>query len=306
MCRAVSMCLLLVACGELGLPGEDKDNSPDPETPEPPVDTDGQVDGPVLPCDVPEEEPNDTLSEGGVLPLEALGCGTFAAPNDGDHWTVDVPEESWVDITLRRSLSGSDADLRLFIVGPGDTSNQLFPNPSEQDIHFSFPSSPGTFELIVSQPPSGAGSGDNFSYEIRASVSKPPLEFTMDEGENDSQGTAQLVSLGASGQAELIQGSIGDSDQDWFGVAIPVGTHEVTAQVYAFGDGSKGDFALSRFDGNGELLETRFSGLEGFDPDPYLSVVVPGPQVLYFRVTEQQGLFGPMFWYGLSISLEEQ
>jgi hypothetical protein len=301
--RRAWMAMVLVGGGcHRGLPpAADTELPPLPDETAP-DDTDTAVDAPSR-CAVADAEPNNAPGLALALPLETRACGDFETPYDADFWTVTVPEPGWLALDLAGYSVGSDAWLSLTASRDG-ASVGINAYLSLPEAHLVVPTEAGAWLLMARQSISdlgGQGSGPDYFYELRASVTKPPLDW--DRTESTAHGTpATAEALPATGV--VVYGTTEVSGEaDWYRVTLPEGRHRVTLAVQAHALGSPGDFGLE-VRAPGEPAVFVSAGPVGNEIDPSVVVDADAGGDLLVRVVEETGQGTPVTWYALHVSVE--
>lgn len=300
----------LVAC-DPGLPTDDKDDTQDT-----PVDTDrpDTVDptdtAPTPPCTLPESEPNNGLDLANALPMDVQACGVFDLTTDADFWVFDMVEEGWVGVDVDAFAIGSDANVSLSLSsGDGQVAFGISQFTWLPDVRVRFPSPPDSYTAIVRQvvgESATAGQGEDYFYDLRATSTKPPLDWDLVEDANEARTSPHRIVVGTTGPGgkRVFGTAESAADQDWFRIDVPSGSHRVTLDVDAHAFGSVGDFALRRVDGSGTVLETRTRGEVSADIDAWMQFDVSGPEAVIVQVLEEDAHHGRPFWYTLRVDVE--
>ncbi len=264
---------------------------------------------PAPPCAVPEQEPNDSVAEANALPLELKGCGVFAAPGDFDVFATEVDEEGWLAVGAVAKRIGSFADVQMVLTPPTGSAAIRVDDEGTTDASLLFPSTVGTWTIQLAEQ--NFNGGDNYFYEVIASIAKAPVEWTASEVEpNDDLATAMPVAPG-----DAVFGDMGGNlDGDWFRIDVPPGKHELVVDVTAYAEGSAGDFVLYLSDAGGNLLPmgcnpsttcaTRGDPVDPALHDPVLSWTSDGNEQLFVKIAEEGFQWGRHTWYVIAFSLE--
>lgn len=301
--------VLLGGCKSCADPDLDADDPDDTLPGDPPVDDSAPAPGDslVAPCDAPEVEPNDAVQDATTLPMEALACGLFGAPVDGDFWRFSLPEDAWIAVDAPAFSIGSSARLSLALTHL-DTNQSVGVTHFNgvPEAHLIVPAAAGSWQVFLRQHVGEQGlpgEGEDYFYELRASVTKEPLRWDVDEGPNAAAGAAQLL-LSDVGEASVF-GVIADAaDEDWYEVRVPGGGHVVRFDVDAAGFGSPMDPTV-RIEAAGQPAQVRESGAVGWDLDPLVEQQVDGATIYKVRVFDDQGRAGAMMWYVLRVAVAE-
>jgi hypothetical protein len=282
-------------------PAADTDLPPLPDEVAPDDDDTG-ADAPSR-CAVQDVEPNNAPGVAEALPLEVRACGDFEDAFDADFWTVDVPEPGWLALDLSGFSVGSDAWLSLTASQAGVSvgSNGYLSLP---EAHLVLPSEAGSWLLMARQAISeegGQGSGPDYFYELRASVTKPPLDW--DVTESGPHGTPASATALPAGDVVVYGTTPSAGEADWYRVALPAGRRQVRVEVLAHALGSPGDFGIEvRAPGEAPFFAS--AGDVGDEVDPAAVVDVSEGGDLLVRVVEETGQATPVTWYALRVSVE--
>lgn len=262
--------------------------------------------GPEAPCDVPEEEPNNTEPDATPLPTERAACGTFDASLDLDWWVVDFEEDGWLEVRLDAQDIGSTADVALVLSGD-DRMATREDNEEHNDVDLLIPATAGTYELLISEET--ASSGERYYYDLLVTAQKEPFEVDRtDPGTNTTSGSALVL-----GSGERVFGVLDDllTGEDWYVIDIPPGRHAMTVEVEGFAEGSPADTSVWLYDTSlDELPEGCRSNCEiagGQQPgerDPYYVYDSEGNEAVYVRIRDVSGRTGPAYWYVLTLWVE--
>lgn len=260
----------------------------------------------VVPCDLPEVEPNDAVGDATPLAMEALGCGVFQTTVDGDFWRFHLDEDAWIAVDAPAFTIGSSARLSMALTHLGtNQSVGVTHYNGVPEAHVIVPARAGDWQVFLRQHVGDQGlpgEGDDFFYELRASVTKAPLLWDLDEGANEAAGAAQLL-LDAEGEVAVF-GVLADAgDEDWYEVRVPSGVHVARFDVDAAGFGSPMDPTL-RIEAAGQPTQTRESGVVGWDLDPFVEQQVDSATIYKLRVMDDQARSGAMMWYVLRVTVE--
>lgn len=298
----------LAACRP-GLPAGDKPTDDDTEPPVTDTDVgDSDVDSdPPGPCDVTEVEPNDAAADGTPLPLEVTGCGGFQSEPDGDHWRFDTVEEGWLAVDVTSLRIGSRAQVTLALSGPG-VNVGVTHWEDLPEVRFRMPVGPGAWQALVRQrvgTDAFPGRGADFFYEVRASSSKAPLDWDVEEGVNEAWETPQVLDA-TTGAVTLFGGLSGQNDEDWYRVDVPAGRHRVVLDVDAHHDGSAMDPVIRTVDGDGDVVDTVTTGQLGWEADPWTELFLTEATTLVFEVADEGRQHGAATWYVLRVSVEAE
>lgn len=309
--------LLLTACNGCagcfgGLPSSNNnDNNNDPPIDDPSDDGDagGGVGGGTgdlvdpPPCDVPEEEPNDSRSEAQVLPMEQWACGFISEQGDVESFTTTMPEEGWMTLWARGADFGSTADLLL-----------LLENMDDNDYAARQGWMVGSTDAILTVPVADASDwlvqvvdeqstfSDTHEWQLIATADKPPVEWGFVEDEasgNNAITTGDLLQDG-----DFVYGVLERNDQDFYRIEIPPGRTQLYARVHAWRYGSPADTVLSLYRPNENLVRTRNSGENDYDQDPMMDRTIYDDGTWYLKVDLAGAGGSPLYWYVLEIGLD--
>ncbi len=309
--------LFLVACDGCascfgGLPSDNNnDNNNDPPIDDP-SDDGGEAGGGVgsgtgdlpdpPPCDVPEEEPNDSRSEAQALPMEQWACGFISEVGDVESFTTTMPEAGWMTIWARGADFGSTADLLVI-------TERL----DDNDFKARQGWSPGTTDAILTVPVSVASDwliqvvdeqstySDTHEWQLIATEDKAPVEWDFVEDEasgNNAIGTGDVLRDG-----DRVYGVLDRNDQDFYRLEIPPGRTQLYARVHAWRFGSPADTALSLYRPNENLVRRKNSGETDYDFDPLMDRTIYDEGVWFLKVDLAGTGGSPLYWYVLEISL---
>ena len=306
----VAMGLLGASC-EIGVPSEDKDDLPPIEDPaDPPEESDvpAQAD-PEPRCAWTELEPNNTADLAAELPLEARACGDYNAPFDADFWSVTSPEDGWLALDLAGYSVGSEAWVSLTVSRPDlGWSLGAFSYRGLPEAHLLVPAPAGTWLLMSRQTigeGGGQGEGADFFYELRASASKPPLDWDRTEsGVNGSAVAADVLPLGVGAPLTVYGVVDAAGASDFYAVELPAGSWRLSVTIAAHDLGSPGDFGVELRAPGAAAGPSFSSGRLSSDLDPIGEVAVTGPGRAVIRVFEDSDGGMPLSWYAATVSVE--
>lgn len=291
--------LLLTACNgcqpKLPYNADDGqvDTSPPPDTAAETGDT-----GPTIPalCDVEEVEPNGTLAEAMALPMDVWACGTFSTMIDPEYFTVATSEDAWITVDVEAAGRGSPADVQLQIF-EGSSSALKYDGYLDPDPILTFPAVAGEqWQIVLSE--SDAGSGEDYRWWVQATVSKPPVEWTFEEVEdNDGFDVANTFTIG-----ETVFGVIETAgDFDYYKITVPeAGSYEFN--VVASELGSTANLKLILWDAEFAQLREDKAGEIVYDLDPWFIQRASAATEWYLTVRDEQDRGSPFHWYTLSIT----
>jgi len=289
----------------------DDDDNTDTAVEDTAVEDTGPVDtGPPPPCAVPEEEPNNSVTDAQKLPLERWACGVLLEQGDLDYFYFDVPTAGWYRVWVRGQDIGSSSDLQLAFSNTTSTYTALAttsPNSLDPQIVFY---AEGADRFQVSVADTFYGYGDDYIWEMMATESKEPVDWNVVEdewvgsgGSNDALVDGEPVEDGDQILGVLNPGS----DQDFYIIDLPAGDVSLVAQVHAWNYGSPLYSTLRVFDMDGTELRERSYGGSGLDYDPKLTYKTTGPVQLAVQVDVQNnaGGGGLSHWYMLELAVED-
>lgn len=276
-----------------------QDTSPPPEDSGDSGDSAPPDSGPPARCDVEETEPNETLDEAQLLPMEQWACGNFQRVLDADWLTFTTAETGWIEIAVEAAARGSNANAQLQVVGADGTSTLSMDGYLSTDPRVVFPANePGTWSVAVSD--SFRNYGENFDWFLMASIVKQPVIWSFEEIEdNDALASAQPFVPG-----DTVFGRIeAAGDLDWYHVVLPEGEDTLTFDVEAFSQGSVANTKIVLYAADGTtILRTDYRGEIDYDPDPWFEQRVVGPTDWYVLVRTEDDRGSPYHWYTLHIS----
>jgi hypothetical protein len=259
---------------------------------------------PYVGCTWPEDEPNNFVTAPNPLALEEWACGVLGTPFDNDYFTFETHSDSWLRVWLRGSEILTDADPRAFVLDErGEFTATLEDGYLTSDIDNTFKLDEARTMYIAVLEQNGLY-GDDYEWELRVSVVKPPTTWTMDEAEpNDSTSAAVPIADGdrVFGRVEYI------SRYDYFTLNIEDEKSAVELEIEAYRFGSPL---------NAQLVVTDPSGAEvdrvshnGSSPDPRISFTALDPGAYTVRVgaccegDSSPSHVGLPYWYVLSTTV---
>lgn len=264
----------------------------------PPVDT-----TPEPPCDVPEIEPH-AYSAPQELPLDQWACGYFEYNFDYEYFTVTTTQSDWVRFQIKASSIRSSADTTVLIVDSSDGSRyaNVTGGAETVDPFAVFPISEATeFRAVLGE--TYYGYGEDYTWEMMATITKPPVEWTATEVEpNDDETTAIALAEGD------VMFAISDytDDLDNFKISIPDERERyVKVTVVANAEGSPADMRVIAYEPDGTYRKAASSGASAYDRDPILEFTtdVAGDWIIELREDYSKG--SPWYWYTLSVEISD-
>lgn len=288
-------------------PDQDSGDSDEPPLPE----TDDPVDtAPEPPCARPEVEPNDTPADAEELPTEVVACGAFQVEADADRWRFVLAEPAWLALDVRAQAIGSPADVSLLLDGPeAGLAMAVGSWMDRPDVHLLLPVPAGTYDAVVRQAIGGdvvRGSGPDWTYELRASTTKPPFEAEVAEDPTLPQGQAQpFVGEPTGPEGLTVLGRFdAEGDTDHYTLAVPEGRHVVRLTTRAHALGSPANVALRVKDPEGATVALGVNGWLGWEPDAVLELHTDAAVSWTVEVLEEGGHGGPGWWYAVQAAVE--
>jgi hypothetical protein len=303
-CKGCTSCYGDIPLPEQNDPEDNVDTAQEDTDTQEPEDTDT---GPPLPCDFPEEEPNNDAGAANELPMEKKACGTLDSDADIEIFRVDFPVGGWLSLNVDGFTIGSHADLQMIVT---DTSGEYTAisttSTSGTDPYLLLPVPEGRTWLVTISDQAGL-SGEDFIWEFRPSEDKVPVEWDGTETEpNNGYATGNLVT-----GHQMLWGTIdGDSDQDWFLVDVPAeGRTTVNVAVKAWSYGSPLDSNIqvwqpAEVEGEEPTFKRTYSTgtTDIYDLDPSFSYEPSSPGIWGFKLEPYFG-DGPLAWYVLDIEV---
>lgn len=277
----------------------DTDDSADTDDTDtgPPIDT-----APEPPCDVPEVEPHSATSPQ-ELPSDQWACGTFTQ-YDVEIMRFAVDQADWVRMEVRAAAAGSSADVSMQVADASDDdfSAVVAGSTTSSDPFLVFPTDKARSFTVLLRELYG-GYGDDYTWELLGSVTKPPVTWTTEEIEpNESNTQATPITEG-----EVMYGTTSPiGDYDWYSISIPdAEKRDVTVTVVAFAEGSPADLRSVARDPDNVFVKGASSGSSAYDHDPILQFTTDREGTWYFFVTNEDGKGSPVYWYTLSVDITD-
>lgn len=276
---------------------DSKESQPNESQPQDsPVDT-----APPLFCNITEIEPNDTLSQPMILPMYDWVCGHVDHIGDADFYNLTTTEPGWVTIEVEAASHGSSADMALAL-SDGDRAVVVYDGYLSTDPRIVFPAdTPASFDGWLSETNPLVG-GDEYTWYMRASISKPAIGWSREEVEPNGPTSADAEPFTIE---ERVFGTLSDSDDtDWYHLVTPEGANAIIIDVEAFKLGSPLDSTVVVRDAEGKIVKWIASGEIDYDLDPHSEIKVEGVQdwtIEIFNPSQQGSRF---HWYTLTIQAE--
>ena len=311
-------CDACVGCVDPEFP--DKPDDPVIGETDPPVDT-GETappedTTPPPPCDVPETEPNDDRDDADELPLEQVACGGFTTQGDGEWLVFPAEDAAWIRVAVEAADMGSAADVAFSIMSLEYFQvTVITPTMYWEDPWLVFPALGDEQYYLYLSERSGQY-GDDHEWEILASEDKAPVEWTVEEVEdNDTAAQAQTLAPG-----DVVLGAItSSSDYDWFHISVPDVGEKIAwdFEVEAYTSGSPLASRLSLYDSDIvgadvddiDFLATSFADADSFDRDPHIEIQSEGAADWYLLIknpnTDGDDGGSAFHWYSISISNDQ-
>ncbi|MCH7876555.1 MAG: putative Ig domain-containing protein [Gemmatimonadetes bacterium] len=245
--------------------------------------------GRVVLATVNEVEPNDSISQAGLVALGDALAGTIDPAGDVDYFAIDLVAGTLLDLDVDASQVGSPLNpvIALFDV---DSLTLLALNDDfdglDSRIMYPILADGRYFVGIVSF--GGASGGPSHTYTLAFG------EFSVAEAEpNNTAAEANLVALGDTTTGALAP----PGDVDYFAVDLPGAVLlDVTIAPLAFGD----FFAtVLLFDVDGTTL---LDSASIFDNPPQIRAYIPAAGRYYVVVQEDLGGGGPATFYELTLT----
>ena len=259
--------------------------------------------GPPAMCELVEVEPN-TLATPQELPMETQACGHFDQAGDQDWFAFELAEEGWVRLSLDAASRGSSADVQMQVAfTEADESVLLYDSYLTADVELVFPASQVGHFLAGATETTRLG-GPGYSWFMMASVTKPPVDWQMEESEdNDALDVATVLPMDTTVFGTISKPANGVPDEDWYHIQTPADAQYIDFTVEAFTAGSAADITLQLWDPDGSLLFTDAYGEIDYDLDPFHETKVTVAHDWYLSVTNFNAAQGSIFhWYTLTVS----
>ncbi len=269
------------------------------------------------PCDVPETEPNDGMDQANAFELEQTACGCFEQDEDGEWLVFPAGDAAWLRVEVTAAGMGSAADVSFAINALETFANTVIsPTMYWEDPWIVFPAlGDSEYHLYLSERANQFG--EDYEWEVLASEDKAPVEWTVEEVEdNDLATEAQTVEAG-----EVIFGIISESnDYDWYHIPVPDSDGKISwdINVEAYTSGSPLASRITLYPAEivgGDMddvdwLATAWSDSEEFDMDPRIEIQSEGATDWYLVIknptTSGSGRGSPFHWYTISIDNDQE
>ncbi|MFT5584520.1 MAG: hypothetical protein ACI9VR_002105 [Cognaticolwellia sp.] len=260
-----------------------------------PVDTDT---APPPPCEFPEVEPNNNPDQATVAELEGWACGVFDAAYDFDHFQVEVPYAGWLKVDVDAAERGSSAAPFLFVESDSGLGFGADAGAGSSDPLLVVPiPSADTFTILLVDGYNG--SGEDFDYQIKTSLTKAPLSW--DYGMTD--GTTKEAPM-TMGWGDRVYGVVDDSQTvHWIELPVPAGKAEVQFQVLAHRYGSPLNSTLRLFPRTDGVVASSYTKISSNDPnssswDPTIQTSAEGEEswVISLKVSDGKST-GDVHWF---------
>lgn len=260
-----------------------------------PVDTDT---GPPPPCDFPEVEPNNNPDQATEVELEGWACGVFDVAYDFDHFQVEVPFAGWLKVDVDAADDGSAAAPFLFVESDGGLGFGADAGAYSTDPLLVVPiPSADTFTVLLTDGYNG--SGEDFEYQVKTSLTKAPLSWDFGMVDGTSKEAPMSMDWG-----ERVYGVVDDSQTvHWIELPVPEGKAEVQFQVLAHRYGSPLNSTLRLFPRTDGVVAESATKYASSDPgssswDPVIETSAEGEQswVISLKATEGKST-SEMHWF---------
>jgi hypothetical protein len=290
---------------------------PNVDQPDPQVDT-GDTDEPVdtgdtgevpdpppyVGCTWPEDEPNNFITNPNPLELEEWACGVLGEPYDNDYFAFEVESAAWLRVWVRGSEILTDADPRAFILDEeGEFTATLEDGYLTSDIDNTFKLDQPR-DMFISVLEQDGLSGDDYEWEMRISIVKPPVTSNDEEVEpNDSRSTGTPIFDGTRmfGRVELI------AKYDWYVLTVEDEKSSVSLDIEAYRFGSPLNAEILVEDPAGsEVLKEQYTDAS-VDPQVTFMALEPGEYKVRVGACcediDAPRHAGLPYWYVLSVGV---
>jgi hypothetical protein len=284
------------------LPPDDDTSSDDTADTDTATDTD-TIDTSLPPlCDLVEVEPNDQ-EHPQALPMEQWMCGAFLVVGDQDVFDVAPNGGGWVQIEVEAAERGSNADPEINIADSTGQTARKSGGYLTTDPTLVFPTDgPEPYSLVLFE--NNFLSGDDYSWRMRASTAKAPVEWDYTEIEpNDAWADAQPLVVG-----QTVYGVISESnDFDRYVLTTPYDHDQnVVFNVTAYKQGSAANLKLQLYDDpEGQYIHTKDYGQNDYDLDPWMQWRTDDAEDLYLLVRDEGDGGSRFYWYILEVTVED-
>ena len=289
------------------LPDDDPNNDEDDDhqVVDSGVEDSGPVDtAPPPPCAVPEEEPNDAITDAQPIPLEEWACGTLLEQGDNDYFTFEIEEAGWYRIWVRGADIGSSSDLQMLLSDEDEDYTALSTSsaPDSLDPLLVFPAQDDrTFNVNISDQYAGYGSA--YIWEMLITETKAPVGWDLEEIEpNDVLNDATPI----EGGMRYFGLFSPRSDRDWYVITLPDGiSTDLSFKIHAYDYGSPMLTSLRLHDPSGEEVKRRSNDLANDSEDAYLAHKTSEGGEWTLLVTNRSSSGGSdAYWYVLEVIAE--
>jgi len=302
-CKGCVSCWYIPALPQVDQPDPRVDTG-DTDDPEPEDTGDTADPPPYVGCTWPEDEPNDAVTSPNELALEEWACGVFQDPYDNDFFAFEVDSASWIRVWIRGSELLTNADPRAFILDEvGDFTGTFEDGYLTSDIDNTFKLDQPRDMYIALLEQSGL-SGEEYEWEMRVSVVKPPVSWTAEEVEpNDARADANAIEDGSRvfGRVEV------STRYDYYRLTVDDEKSYVSLNIEAYRFGSPLNAEILVEDPEGaEVLREAYTGTT---PDPQVSFTAMEPGDYIVRVGACCELdssprhAGLPYWYVIDLSI---
>ena len=258
----------------------------------------------LLPCAVPEIEPNNTPGTAQVLPMEEWACGGLYEEGDFDTFQFDLETSGWVKVWARGADIGSSANLQITLDDASyDYTTLAAASPDSPDPVLLFPAeAPNRFYVTVSDQ--WYGHGEDYVWELLVSEAKQPLLWEANEAEpNDGKQDGTPIYDG-----DRIYGVIETgSDADWYVFDMPDTQTTLTATIEAWNYGSPLSAQVGLYSPDNTLISLQMRGEDTLDLDPLMVETLNAAGEWGLKITPENDTGGGVtYWYVLEVSLDTE
>jgi hypothetical protein len=304
-CRTCASCFVPESMPYNGKKDKTHDTSQDDSE----EDSDSEVDTDTAlppPCDYPEIEPNNNVTEAMRIPMEMTACGDISERGDREFLTFTPEEGDWILIDTQATEFGSRANLTM-VVTDRDYRNQAWSSgrSDSEDPWIVYPLTTASAQYVYLMETDG-GYGDDYEWKLLASVTKAPVDWNVTlEEPNSVPAEALSVSSG-----DTVFGFFDRSqDFDWLHIVAPEGEAMITAAVEAFIWGSPSDVNLWLYDGtvienpSATPVKRAYSDTTSYNRDATLNYSTSGAGDYYLLIREANGYGSSFYWYSVKITI---